>query len=102
MRKLAAIFHFYRSIAFVNWTISVLCYWELWHWRTEHSSSLLTTLLCFKLFTFLPIWYLVSNIRAKQLYYYYNRQISKAALWLIPFSFDFLICVIGLCLIWEL
>ncbi|OJW78526.1 MAG: hypothetical protein BGO69_00635 [Bacteroidetes bacterium 46-16] len=78
------------------WTINVLCWWLSFGDKGENIIALLSLLILFKLFCYLPVWYIVKNIRAQKLYYYYNLHISNAALWLIPFLGDLLIFIVGL------
>ncbi len=80
---------FYSSFAPATILVTLASAWLYY----SLGNTAVTLLILFKLLTNVVFWYLVRQLNEKKMYYYYNRNISKARLWLFAFGFDLLLFI---------
>jgi len=83
--KINLFFTFYKSFCFASILISVICAYFL----IMYGASAYSVLFWFKILTSAVIFLYIREYKSKEFYFYKNLGISKKALWIFSFLFDF-------------
>jgi hypothetical protein len=84
-KKTNLFFTFYKSFCFVSVLISIVCAYFL----IKYGASAYSVLFWFKIITSALIFYYIREYKSKEFYFYKNLGISKKALFIFSFLFDF-------------
>ena len=85
MQNIKLYITFYKSFCFVSILISFACAYLFFKWGI----SIFTVLFWFKIITLALIIYYIREYKSKEFYFYKNVGITKKALWIFSFLFDF-------------
>lgn len=79
--RINGILHFYLSLLAVPaGIVTIICLYTYYQNR-DGAADAIIGLLWFKAATYLPLCYVINNVRAKRFYYYYNLHLSRRLLW---------------------
>ena len=84
-KTIRLIWTFYRSFLFVSLIITGCCLSIFW----KYGYSVFFGVFWLKIATLGLTYYFINSYKSKEYYYYRNLGISKALLWMIPLTFDF-------------
>lgn len=97
MKKIRLIVTFYYNFLLVSSVITYCCFDIFRRYGVVTFSSLFW----FKIFTLGIIYYFISSYKHKELYYYQNLGLSKKVLFIVTFSFDFILFLTILYLLYR-
>ena len=84
-KRINLFFTFYKSFCFASILISIVCAYFL----VQYGASAYSVLFWFKIITSALIFFYIKEYKSKEFYFYKNLGISKKALWIFSFLFDF-------------